>query len=124
MRRTVSLLLILVLLISMSVSVAAQETEYTFNIEGEVITICGALTESEAYEIAYLHYCIENDIDIFDTYATCSHTYETQVVTATTHRARATAPRCQKFTYKINRCSKCYDTVTTLLRTWYVDCCD
>ena len=124
MKKIICLLLVYVLLIPMSVGIIAHENEYTFVIEGVEISISSALTEEEAYEIAYLHYCMENGIELPGTYATCSHTYEYQEVTATTHRARATAPRCQKFKYNIGRCSKCGNTVTELIRTWYVDCCD
>ena len=124
MKKLICLILISVLLIPTSVSLTAHENDYTFFIEGEEISISGMLTEEEAYEIAYLHYCIENGIEAPDTYASCSHTYEHQEVTATTHKARATQPRCQKFTYDIRRCTKCYDTTTTLLKTWYEYCCE
>lgn len=124
MKKFVCLSLISVLFITLSLGIVAQEVEYTFIIEGVEIGISGILTEDEAYEIAYLHYCIENGIVIPDTCASCSHTYEHQEVTATTHKARATSPRCQKFTYDIRRCTKCYDTTTTLLKTWYVYCCE
>ena len=124
MKKIVYFLLISVLLITMSMGLIAHESEYTFVIEGEVISVAGVLTEEQAYELAYIHYCIENDIDIPDMCASCSHTYENQIVTATTHRARATQPRCQNFTYNIKRCTKCYDTTTTLLRSWYEYCCE
>lgn len=124
MKRFICLFLITVLLLPMSVGIFAHDNEYTFVIGDEEITISGALTEDEAYEIAQIHYALENDIDIPDTYASCSHRYEYQEVTATTHRARVTQPRCQKFLYNIGRCTKCYDTTTTLLETWYVPCCD
>ena len=124
MKKFICLLLVSLLLIPMSVGIMAHENEYIFIIEGAEISINGAVTKEEAYEIAYLHYCKENDIEIADTYATCSHTYEYQEVTATTHRARASQPRCQKFTYDIGRCSKCGNTTTELLDTWFVYCCD
>ena len=124
MKKIACLVLTVLLLIPMSAGIFAHENEYTFVIEGMEITISGTLTREEAYEIAYLHYCMENDIELPSSYATCTHNYEYQVVTATTHRARATAPRCQKFTYNIYRCSKCHDTYTQLLRTWYEYCCD
>lgn len=124
MKKFICLLLTTLLLIPMSIGIFAHEYEYTFIIEGEEITISGIITEEEAYEIAYLHYCMENGIEISDTFVACSHTYEYQRVTATTHKARATAPKCQKFDYNIGRCNKCGDTTTTLIKTWYVYCCD
>lgn len=124
MKKIICILLVAVLLIPMSIGIMAHENEYTFIIHGEEITISGMVSEEEAYEIAYLHYYMENDIEISTSYATCSHNYECQQVIATTHRARVTAPRCQKFLYNIYRCSKCTDTYTQLLSTWYVDCCD
>ncbi len=122
MKKIICLLLISVLLIPMSVGIFAHENEYTFVINNEEITITGAFTEEEAYEIAYLHYCMENDIELPCTYG-CSHTLETQVVTATTHRARAQQPRCKKSRYNIIRCPKCAYVTTELLSTWYVTCC-
>lgn len=124
MKKIICLLLIFVLLIPMSAGTFAHEVEYTFVIYGEEISISGVLTEEEAYEIAYLHYCMENDIALPDSYATCSHVYTYQEVTATTHRARTEQPRCQKFVYKIGSCTKCTDVTTQLIRTWYTFCCD
>ncbi|MBR4880914.1 MAG: hypothetical protein IKU19_03210 [Clostridia bacterium] len=124
MKKVICLILITVLLIPMSVGLFAQENEYTFFIEDEEITITGIYTEEEAYEIAYLHYCMENDIEITTSYAACSHTYEYQEVTATTHRYRADQPRCKKFRYNIGSCTKCVHVTTELLDTWYVFCCD
>lgn len=124
MKKIICFLLISVLLIPMSVGIFAHENEYTFFIAGEEITITGILTEEEAYEAAYRHYCMENGIEIPASYASCSHTYEYQIVTATTHRARVSAPRCQKFRYKLGRCTKCVHVTTELLYTWYVYCCE
>ncbi len=124
MKKVICLLLITVLLIPMSVGIFAQETEYTFVIEGEVISISSSLSEEDAYKVAYLHYCLENNVEIPESYAICSHTYEYQIVTATTHRARASAPRCQKFRYNIGSCTKCVHVTTELLRTWFIFCCD
>lgn len=123
MKKVLCLLLVSVLLIPMSVGIFAHENEYAFIICNEEITITGMLTEEEAYEVAYLHYCIENGVELPSSYATCSHTYEYQIVTATTHKARATSPRCQKFRYKLGRCTKCVHVTTELLSTWYVACC-
>ena len=124
MKKIICLILISVLLIPMSLGIFAHEQEYTFFIEDEEITITGMYTEAEAYEIAYLHYCMENDIEISGSYAICSHVYEYQIVTATTHKARTTQPRCQKFRYNIGRCTKCVHVTTELLDTWYIYCCD
>ena len=124
MKKFISLFLISVLLIPMSVGIFAHENEYTFFIEGEEIAISGTLTEEEAYEVAYRHYCMENGIEIPDSFAVCSHTYEYQIVTATTHRARVEQPRCQKFRYNIGSCTKCVHVTTELLYTWYIFCCD
>ncbi len=124
MKKVFCLLLITALLIPMSMGIFAQENEYTFIIKGDEITISGMITEAEAYEIAYLHYCIENNLELPASFASCSHVYEYQIVTATTHRARAEQPRCQKFTYNIGRCTKCVNVTTQLIRTWFTACCD
>ncbi len=52
------------------------------------------------------------------------HKIETVTTTTTTHKARATAPRCLKKTYKHEVCTRCDDySVSTLLSSKYINCC-
>ncbi len=124
MKKIICILLTTLMLVPMSVGSFAHTDEYTFIIGGEEITISGVSSADEAYEIACLHYCLENGIESDGPTTYCAHEYEYQLVEATTHRARTEQPRCQKFEYSIERCIHCGHSSATLLKTWYTFCCD
>ncbi len=70
----------------------------------------------------------ENEDDGVVTYGLiCSvigHKIDTSSVTVTTHKARATAPRCLKKSYKHEVCTRCDDyEKSTLLSSTYINCC-
>ena len=51
------------------------------------------------------------------------HKYETSRTTVTTHKARATSPRCLKNTYDYSSCTRCGYETSTLISSTYIVCC-
>ena len=52
------------------------------------------------------------------------HDYKSEVVEAIRHKVRPDKPRCIKETYEVKVCSVCSDTVSTLLSSKFIDCCN
>lgn len=53
------------------------------------------------------------------------HKYESaEYVTAITHKARASAPRCLSEEYRCRICSRCDDVEETLIASEYIYCCE
>lgn len=51
------------------------------------------------------------------------HNLEASTVISTQHKAYETAPRCIKNIYKVETCTRCDYSKTTLMSTQYVFCC-
>lgn len=51
------------------------------------------------------------------------HKLETSCVTAITHKASATAPRCLKKTYEYEACTRCDYESSDLITSSYIFCC-
>ncbi len=51
------------------------------------------------------------------------HKLETTTSSVVTHKARTTAPRCLKKTYKYEACTRCDYETSTLLSSTYIVCC-
>ena len=125
-KRFLSLLLALTVLLGLFVmpTSAAEENETTeieIYIENENIS-----EETRAKIIAYYSDPTHED-DHATTYGlTCTllgHKLESTTLRTTTHKARATAPRCLQKTYDYDACTRCDYEVSTLLNTTYIHCC-
>ncbi|MBE6814692.1 MAG: hypothetical protein E7522_04480 [Ruminococcaceae bacterium] len=51
------------------------------------------------------------------------HKIEGTIVTAVTHKVRATSPRCKKDTYNYEACTRCDYETSQLIDTEYIVCC-
>lgn len=51
------------------------------------------------------------------------HKIESSVVTAVTHKAKATSPRCLSEKYEVEVCSRCDYTTSTKISSHYIVCC-
>ena len=52
------------------------------------------------------------------------HTYKTEYVTAITHKASNTNPRCLREVYETKICEDCSDTQTRLINSTLIACCE
>ena len=81
----------------------------------------------ELKERATAHFLNGAENDDASTYGlTCTilgHSIETATTYTTTHKARATAPRCLKKTYKYECCTRCVYEKSTLISSTYIHCC-
>lgn len=99
-----------------AVTVTANEVEFIFDAD----------TTEEFREKAIAHYFSGED-DSTATYGlTCTlfgHKLTSSVVTAVTHKAKATSPRCLRETYNVETCSRCDYVNSVLLGSEYIVCC-
>ena len=52
------------------------------------------------------------------------HDYKTEYVDVIQHKVRSTRPRCIDDLYKTQICTVCSDTVSTLVSSQLIDCCE
>ena len=67
---------------------------------------------------------VDNDATTYG--LTCTllgHKLENSIVEVTTHKVRATAPRCVCKTYDYNACTRCDYETSQLIDTEYIYCC-
>lgn len=76
-------------------------------------------------ELIEKYFCGEADIG--ETYGLrCTlfgHDYKTEYVDVIRHKVRSTRPRCIDDLYKTQICTVCSDTVSTLVSSKSIDCC-
>ena len=51
------------------------------------------------------------------------HDYKTEIIDVIHHKVSSTRPRCVRETYETKICEDCSDTVSTLIATTVIDCC-
>ena len=51
------------------------------------------------------------------------HDYKTEYIDAIRHKVSSTRPRCIMETYETKICVDCSDTVSDMIATTYIDCC-
>ncbi len=99
-----------------TVTITVNETEFIFDAD----------TTESFREKAIAHYFSDED-DSTATYGlTCTlfgHKLTSSVVTAVTHKERATDPRCLRETYNVETCSRCDYTNSQLISSSYISCC-
>lgn len=129
MKKLISLILVVVSLFSvMSISVYAEDAnENTVTVTvNETEFVFDADTSEEFRNKFIAHYFNHNDDDTAAYGLTCTlfgHKLESSIITATTHKAKATDPRCLLETYNTEVCSRCDYTNSTLLDSSYISCC-
>ncbi len=113
------------------IPVGATEEEHNHQ-DIEIVILNEDISE-EAKEKLYAYYSdpdhnYENAEDGTATYGLiCSvigHKIDTSTTYTIQHKARATAPRCLKKSYKYEVCTRCDDyEKSTLITTAYINCC-
>ena len=51
------------------------------------------------------------------------HSYESHMASKITHCVYDTAPRCLEENYEVQVCTRCEDTVSELISSYYIFCC-
>ena len=129
MKKIIALIMAIVsLLCVMSVSAGAEgvsEDTVTVTVN-ETVFIFDADTTEEFREKAMAHYFNGEDDSTAAYGLTCTlfgHKLTSSVVTAVTHKERATDPRCLRETFNVETCSRCDYVNSTLLGMEYISCC-
>ena len=129
MKRIISLIMAAVsLMCVMSVSAGAEGvSKDTFTVTvNETEFIFDADTTEEFHEKTITHYFNGEDDSVATYGLTCTlfgHKLESSVVTAVTHKASATSPRCLQERYNVEVCSRCDYTKSTKISAAYIVCC-
>lgn len=129
MKKIIALILVVVSLFSVtSISVYAEDTnESTITVTvNETEFIFDEDTTKEYRNKVIAHYFNHSGEDATAYGLTCTlfgHKTESSVVTAVTHKAKATSPRCLRETYEVETCSRCDYVKSTLIGSNYIVCC-
>lgn len=100
-----------------TVAVVVNEVEFTFDAD----------TTEDFRHRFIASYFEEDDNEAVAYGLMCTlfgHECEESIVTAITHKYRATDPRCLRQTYKLEACTRCTYAAKTLLSSKYISCCD
>lgn len=129
MKRIISLIMAAVSLFCvMSVSAGAQgvdECTVTVTVNETVFIFDSDTTED--FRNKFIENYFNGEEDGATAYGlTCTlfgHKIETTTVTAVTHKAKATSPRCLREIYDVDNCTRCDYTKSTLINSAYIVCC-
>ena len=129
MKKIIALILVVVsLFCTTSISVYAEDAnENTVTVTvNEVEFIFDANTTEEYRSKVIAHY-FSHENDGATAYGlTCTlfgHKLESSVVSAITHKVRATDPRCLRERYNMQACSRCDYVTQSLIDSSYISCC-
>lgn len=128
MKKLIALILVVISIFSvMSISVYADDVnENTVTVTvNEVVFVFDADT-SEEFRNEFIYHYFNDDNGVAACGLTCTllgHKLESSVVTAITHKAKATAPRCLEETFEMQACSRCDYFTRSLISASYISCC-
>lgn len=130
-RKLLALILALCTILSLSIIPVGAAEEHNHD-EIEVVILNEDISE-EAKEkiIAYYmngeheHESTDDDAATYGIICTViGHKIETTTTYTITHKARTTAPRCLRKTYRHEVCTRCDDyNISTLISSTYIFCC-
>lgn len=128
MKNLFILMMALLLICAFSVSsFAATEETYVYDMGSVTVIFEGNDTWDAATREAVAHRLVYGENDDSTTYnLLCNlfgHKYETKGVTAITHCAQSSQPRCLEETFNISLCSRCDDQLTERTSYCYIYCC-
>ena len=128
MKKIIALILVVVSLFSvMSFSAYAEnptENIVTVTVNETVFMFDADTTED--FRNKFIAHYFNHDDGAAAYGLTCTlfgHKIESSVVTAVTHKAKATDPRCLEETFNVETCSRCDYTNKTLISSYYISCC-
>lgn len=129
MKKIIALMLVVISVFSvMSISVYAEDTAdntVTVTVNGTTFIFDAETSEDFRNKAIANYFSPEND----GTAAyglTCTllgHKLESSYVTAITHKAKATSPRCLRETFNMEVCTRCDYTNPILIDSSYIVCC-
>ncbi len=127
MKKTLALIFVVIFAFStMSIAAYAEEASEITVTVNETVFVFDADT-TETFRNKFIAHYFECEDDGTVAYGlTCTlfgHNLESSVVTAITHKASATAPRCLRETFDVETCSRCDYTNSTLIDATYIYCC-
>lgn len=128
MKKIIAFILAVITVFSiMSISVYAEEAESTVTVTvGETNFVFDADT-SEEFRSKFIAHYFGHDGEGAATYGlTCTlfgHDLESSIITAITHKVRATAPRCLRERYDTEACKRCDYANAVLIDATYIGCC-
>ncbi len=129
MKKIIAIIMVVVSLFSvMSISAfAAEESEDTITVTvNETEFIFDANTTEEFRNKVIADYFNDSDEDVVTYGLMCTlfgHKLESKVITAITHKAKATAPRCLRERFDVQACSRCDYITKDLISSSYISCC-
>lgn len=113
-----------VLLLSIATGVAAHNFIEEENIE-VVFKEDSIFSDEEKHIIEASFYADTSDAQPYG--LRCSlfgHDYKTEIVSVIRHKVRTAKPRCMRDTYETKICTVCSDTVSTIISSEQINCCD
>lgn len=122
--KLISCLLAIAFVLSSMQIIAFAQNEDTHDCE-ITFEFCGYVSENAKNKII-AHFSGEETTSKEARGVACNlfgHKIETSTVNITTHKEKATAPRCLKETYRCDTCSRCDYSNYTLLGGEYIYCC-
>lgn len=129
MKKIIAIIMVVVSLFSvMSFSAFAENvSEDTITVVvNEIEFIFDADTTEEFRNKAIAAYFNDSDENVATYGLMCNlfgHKLESEIITAITHKKRATDPRCLRETYNVETCSRCDYLTKSLLGSSYISCC-
>lgn len=129
MKKIIALIMAVVsLLCVMSVSAGAEGvSDETITVTvNETVFIFDADTTVELRDAVIESYFTGEDNRMAVYGLTCTlfgHKLESSIVTAITHKAKATSPRCLRERFDVEVCSRCDYTKSELISNDYIVCC-
>ncbi len=127
MKKIITLFLTIAMLLCFCFSASAnEEIGNTYQIGNTTIIfeIESAFTAEQQQAIA--EYVANPEYGIAKANVLCSlfgHKNTTELVTAVTHNASPTEPKCKQETFEVTYCSRCDESTMVLVNVSYISCC-
>lgn len=125
MKKICTMICLLIGLMLLLMTAAVAYYTYASN-DVQVVFAENSVFTAQEKELIEKHFC--GDTDKNETYGLrCTlfgHNYKTEYVDVIRHKVRSTRPRCIDDLYKTQICTVCSDTVSTLVSSQSVDCCE
>ena len=105
---------------------AAVSAQYTYEFENITVIFDEDITLDEQQKAAIAEHLVHGDEDVTTYGLWCTlfgHSYETHMAKKITHCVYDTNPRCLEEIYEVQVCTRCENTVSTVVARSYISCC-
>ena len=127
MKKIISLALALLLSVSFCIAASAVDVENTYFYGDVEVVFAEDSSFSEEMKQHIADYIVNGDDGATTYNLMCTlfgHKETSEVVLTTSHKVRATNPRCLQQMWEIHACSRCNEALDQiLLSETYIDCC-